>query len=338
MRSTYLIMVDVKKFDYNQSATYTIQFTSGTNILLLSEDVSITGQVDEQSYSYYSFPIHYMHEDITISLTVNSGDPDLYISFDPDNNKPSIDHYQVKSANFGSEIITLLWDQELMTYCPNFRLKDPFKENHGCFMYISVYAQYSATYTIRVHPATNVPKYLASGNSIFGSLTIDKYDFYYTYINSSLPIYVTLQTTSGESNLYANIYDINNLPNDKNSWDRPKENNSTLSSINLMLEEINLNPSQISSLCNSICALLVSVYCKSDYCEYDLDITQQEITSMSEGNAKFGTVGTGYHYYSYYCDKDDEELLIIVTPINSCNPNLFVSRGKTSRPTREEYD
>ncbi|OMJ79042.1 hypothetical protein SteCoe_21026 [Stentor coeruleus] len=332
--SSYLILVTAIKFAPDSTASYLIQYIIGNDILMLSEDSSISGHVDENSYSFYAFPIHFLHEDLTISLTVSSGDPDLYINFDNSNPRPCKDNYVVKSSNFGSEIITLLWEDQLSSKCPNLKNNG---QNNGCYVYISVYAIFASSYSIRVHPSSKIPKFIASGSSVFGSLAQSEYDFYYGFFDPFNSIIVVLASSQGNSDLYVNIVDKKSLDDDMSKWIRPTEKNYLYYSNTMMTDEIEIKSFELHALCSDICAALISVKCETLNCEFVVDVSQEELSLIIEGQAKSGVVGMGFKYYFYFCDKETEDLLIVLTTMSSCSPGLYMTKSKTSKPTRENY-
>lgn len=335
--SSYLILVTATKFAPDSTASYSIQYTIGNDILILSEDSSVSGHVDENSYSFYAFPIHFLYEDLTISLTVSSGDPDLYISFDNSNPRPCKENYEVKSSNFGSEIITLLWEDGLSLKCSDFEGSNNKGKSNGCYAYIAVYAVFPSSYSIRIHPSTKIPKFIASGSSVFGSLARSEYDFYYGFFNPFSPIIIVLASSQGNSDLYVNIVDKKSLDDDMSKWIRPTENNFLFSSKTMMTDEIEIKSLELHALCDETCTALISIKCETFDCKFVVDVSQEELSLIIEGQAKSGIVGIGFKYYFYFCDKETEDLLIVLTTMSSCSPGLYVTKSKTSKPTRENY-
>ncbi|OMJ74814.1 hypothetical protein SteCoe_26193 [Stentor coeruleus] len=335
---TYIIMIVADKFDIDDTASYYIEIASGSDSVMLGEDVSVPGKVANGIYKYYSFPVHYLHEDLSITLMVLSGDPDLYISFNYSNPKPNKSDYDIKSNEYGSEVINLLWEETLSKLCPDLRENYIHGESHGCFMFIGIVSEISSSYNIRVHPSTQTPKFLASGHSIYGAIVDQGYDFYYTQIDIQDPLSIILQKTSGYMNFYLTIQDKNSLDKDPADWQRPNEDTSIIKNQNLITEDIILSSQELSLLCTNVCIVLISIKCQSQDCEFTLDINQDEIFSITEGQAKYGIVGKSYKYYSYICEVVAEDITFIITPINSCEPMMFVSKGSDKRPTKDDYD
>ncbi|OMJ79043.1 hypothetical protein SteCoe_21027 [Stentor coeruleus] len=336
--TTYIIMIVASKYDIDNMASYYIEIASGDDSVMLGEDVSVPGKVSDGEYKYYSFPVHYLHEDLSITLMVLSGDPDLYISFNYSNPRPNNMDYDIKSNEYGSEVICLLWEETLSKLCPDLRENYVHGESHGCFMFIGIVSDISSSYSIRVHPSTQTPKFLASGHSIYGAVTDKGYDFYYTQINTQDTLSIILQKNSGRMNFYLTIQDKNSLAKDPEDWQRPNKDTSILKTQNLITEELIMSSQELLSFCTNTCIILMSIKCESQDCEFTLDISQEEIFSITEGQAKYGIVGKSYKYYSYKCEVIAEDITFIITPINSCEPMIFVSKGKDKRPTKDDYD
>lgn len=336
--STYLILVKANKFTTENSATYSIQFARSDDVMMLTADVNAFGQVQENSYAYYSFPVHYSHMDIKISLMVSTGDPDLYISFDYLNSRPSKSLYSIRSSHFGSETLTLLWDDEISKYCPDITKEYTHGNSHGCFIYIAVYSLYPSAFTLRVSPISEVPKYMNRGGFVHSSLSQDEYDFYYLFIDVIDDLIIILQNARGESDLLVSLLEKKSASSDIQEWERPTEDFAMIKVKNLLTEEVKLSSTQLFEHCSQTCIVLISVKCVSSSCVFLLENPEENLIKLNEGQAKYGMAGKETQFYSYVCDKEREEILIVVTPIENCNPSLYVAKGKTRRPGPEDFD
>ena len=336
--STYLVLVQANRFTSENSATYSIQFARSDDILVLTADVNAFGQVQEDSYAYYSFPVHYSHMDLKISLMVSTGDPDLYISFNYLNSRPSKSLYSIRSSHFGSETLTLLWDDEISKYCPDILKDYTHGDSHGCFIYIAVYSQYSSAFTIRISPISEVPKYMNRGGYVHSSLSLDQYDFYYLFIDVVDELIVILQNARGESDLLVSLIEKDSAPVDINDWERPTEDFAMIKVKNLLTEEVKLTSPQLQEYCTKTCIVLISVKCVTSSCVFLLENPEADLIKLNEGQAKYGMAGKETQFYSYVCDKQREEIIIVLTPIENCNPSLYVAKGKNRRPGPQDFD
>ena len=340
MDSTYLILVMGESFLSDNSATYMVSFTTGDGNVILSEDIPFTGVVVEEDYDYYLFPIHYNHEDVTLSLSVLSGDADLYISTNPLNPNPTKDLYNFKSTQFGSESITLVWENGLREQCIGLPDTYTFGDKSQCFLYIGVFGYHTSTYIIRIHPSKNLPRMVNLGQSVSGNLNITMYDFYYAIIDTTIELISVIHPEFGDSDLYVNIYDKNISGSDTSKWGRPTKENSMYSSRStVMSDEVSLTSQELTVLCPShSCIAVAGVYCFSQVCTYSFSMRQNQIIKLTENQPFYGEASIEYQYYSYYCDKESTDFLVMVTPLNDGNPDLFISKGADKRPTSASSD
>ena len=86
------------------------QITASTNFaaytLIQGEPLRIS--VSQRAYEYFVFNLEEAVEDLYISVTANSGDPDIYVSNDPAHYKPNrenTDSYRWESSGYGSDVI-----------------------------------------------------------------------------------------------------------------------------------------------------------------------------------------------------------------------------------------
>ena len=337
--STYLILVMGDSYLSDKSATYVVSFTTGESTVILLEDVPYSGVVVEKTYNYYMFPIHFNHEDVTISLQVFSGDPDLYISFNPQNPTPTIENYDVRSARFSNEAVTIIWENGLRSKCPDLPDNYKFGDKTHCFLYIGVYGYRTSTYSIRIHPAKDFPIMVSLGVPQSDNMNQTEYRFYYTIIDTNSDLHVLVQPLSGDPDLFLNVFDKNKVGDDVALWERPTKFQANYSSqSSVMSEDITIPSSQLKALCKSLsCVILASVFCSSEQCFYSLTMNQNQVQRIKENQATYGFTGTEFLYYTYYCDKDDTDFLVTVTPLNDGNPDLYISKGRSKRPDEANY-
>lgn len=338
--STYLVLVMGEKYLADHSATYMVGFNTGDGPVTLSEDVPFSGVVIEGDYNYYTFPIHFNHEDVTISVTVMSGDPDLYISVSPNNTSPTTTNHDFKSTTFANEAITLIWEQGLKQKCPNLPETYKFGDPVHCFLYIGVFGFHSSNYIIRVHPSKSLPQLLSIGQPVSSSLNSTMYSFYYSIVDTQKDLHTVVQQVTGDSDLYISVLDKNLAGDNIGAWKRPTREDSQYSSASTVLsEQIDLTSKQLDSLCPSKnCIILAGVYCFSQVCSFSITMRQNEIEELMENQATYGTSDGSFVYYTYYCNKDSTDFLVTVTSLNDGDPNLFISKGIENPPTESNYN
>lgn len=101
------------------------------------------------------FPIHYNHEDVTISVTAFTGDPDMYIS--AEKRSPTKDDNDYASSNYGSEVFTLIWEDKLKEECPDLPEEYTFGDETHCNLYIGVFGFEPSSYSIKVVARKDLP-------------------------------------------------------------------------------------------------------------------------------------------------------------------------------------
>mmetsp|Transcript_5873 Transcript_5873/g.5761 ORF Transcript_5873/g.5761 Transcript_5873/m.5761 type:complete len:340 (-) Transcript_5873:2146-3165(-) len=339
MSSTYYVLVMATEIPNSESPVYSILFTTENSPVLITENIPIDGEVKEKQYKYYTFPIYLSHEDVTVSLNAMSGDPDLYISADENNKKPTKENKNFESEYYGSEIVTLSWNNDLKRLCPN--LSDDYQHGNQtyCSIYIGVYGSLSSRYTIRVHTKNSAVRQLMLSSPETSYLNKTEDDYYYVIFDSSKPLKITIQSSIGDADIFANIYNTGSFDTDVSQWPMPSRSNSTFQSLSsIMTDEISLIPSQYIKTCNNTnCIAIITVNCFSDTCKYSIITQQDDIAPLIENTPTYGFVEKdSYKIFSFYCSNNVSELTITLTSFSEEFPDMYVSRG--AMPTMSVYD
>lgn len=338
--STYAILVMADKFLPDLSATFIITLNIGNGTILLSEDVPYTGVVVKNEYSYFMFPVHYSTEDITISLTCISGDADLYVSVNPNNTHPSFTNYDYKATSFENEKLTLTWEQNIVPICKGVEKEYKFGNKSHCYVYIGVYGFDSATFILRIHPASGLPAMLTLGQPMNGNLSQSEYGFYYQFVDVRADFKVTVQPAFGDPDLYVNVYDRNNVSSNVSSWIRPnKERHQFVSSSTVMTEVIFFKSSELREFCKSeLCLVLAAVYCPLNNCSYFIQTSQvNQSQVLVENQVTYAASSGDFVYFSYYSGEEDNDFLVQVTAISG-DPDLYISKGVDNYPSEGSFD
>lgn len=333
--STYLVLVQANEFTSDLSATYSITYSTGDTTVRLQEGVQFVDDVSEGNYKFYSFPVHESHEDISLSVTTFSGDPDLYLSVHPNNTKPDRDHHDFASNAFGGEVMTLNWEQGLRDICP--KRPDYSSDPQLCMLYISVFGYRSASYSIKITTRKDIPELLVEGLPTTGQINETQYDYYFTYFPSTFPVEVFMQPLNGDPDLFINIIDANSTQQILD-WPRPNKHAFDFSSQSTQTNDfVRVSEADLTSRCPSkACVVLAGVYCFSSYCRYSISTTQESMPSLIDGQSYNGYVSEHvYSYYSFSVSTEDASILISLTATSNGDPDLVVSKGANARPTRE---
>lgn len=339
--STYLILVMAEKFLADKSATFVINYSIGDGSVILLEDVPYTGVVLENEYSYFLFPVHFSHEDIVISVIGLSGDPDLFISVDPSNPKPTLEKYDFRSTSFGDEKITIPWEEGLKKMCPQLPEDPKFGDKTECFLFISVFGFQITTFEVRVHPSKGTPIFLNLGNSWNAGMEKAEYGFFYTFADATVDFKIRVQPEAGDPDLFVNVFDKVTAGGEMNSWVRPtKDKSDYMSQSTIMSEEVVIKSKDLTKKCGSkTCLILAATYCFSSNCTYLITATQKsELQSLIENQPTYGNTDNAFVYYSYYLANDFEDFLVTVTSLNGGNPDLYIRKGRQNFPNETHFD
>lgn len=333
--STYLVLVQANEFSADLSATYSITFSTGDGTVRLQEGVQFVDDVNEGNYKFYSFPVHESHEDISIKVTTFSGDPDLYLSVNPNNTRPDRDHHDFASNAFGGEVMTLNWEQGLRDTCP--KREDYSSDPQLCMLYIAVFGYRNASYTIKVTARKDIPELLVEGFPVTGQINETQYDYYFSYFRTSSPVSIVMEALNGDPDLFVNILD-SNTTDQILDWPRPNKRSFDYSSQASQTNDfVRVNAADLVAKCpSSTCVVLTGVYCFSSYCRYTINANQESVPALLDGQPRNGFVDKlQYNYYSFLVNDDNASILITLTSTSQGDPDLVISKGASSRPTRE---
>lgn len=195
------IMIAV--FGYTE-AQYAITYSLGSSITRLQDGVPHAGRVGNHEYVYYEFGVDAPDEDVTISVTPNGGDPDLFVRVeDPDDplsdaNRPSQHNYQWAGLSYGNDVVIIRHD-------------DP----HACFecnYLIAVYGSRNSTYSITATASADTMIALRDGQPQLNFVEQDQYKYYTLHILSNTAS-VTFRTETLSSGSNVEMY-VTNLYRD----------------------------------------------------------------------------------------------------------------------------
>eukprot|EP00743_Colponemidia_sp_Colp-15_P005999 GILK01006447.1.p1 GENE.GILK01006447.1~~GILK01006447.1.p1 ORF type:complete len:1757 (+),score=309.58 GILK01006447.1:95-5365(+) len=330
--NTCVYAIAVCPRDPAQAMTYSILATDTSTMVVLPLGVPQVDSVSTASYKYYKASTHTLEEELVISVTAFSGDPDVYVSFE--DHHPTRTRYSAKSDMYGSDSVVIEWNGENQRYC-----SDRIARDLDCDYFIAVYGFAPANYTIQATLRTGIPSLLITGQSEMGSV-ITSPNFYRYTVPSTFRDEITVSltpTSSGDADLYillvpsAQVHHLTDLP--RPNRDNPRSYN--FSSVHATgVDEISLTTAQLTP-CGPGCVLSISVWGYQPT-EYMISVREgATVQALTEGVAVPSQVTTGeYVYFSLVINQPDIDGTITVTPIGSGDPDLYVSYGADSRPTR----
>lgn len=335
---TYYVRVVANKFE-DKVAEFGVSYSIGESSNQLSENVAVNDAVNEQQYNYYFYSLRDYSYDLKCSLTAITGDPDIFISINT-NEHPNKSNNWAMSTNYGSDSITL-YKETLQEQCSKV-------SNSECTIYISVYAFETSRYTLQVSISNNLPALISKGNYQYGSIdrTEDATDsqYYYAEIGIDNTIEITLQSTSGDADLFVNLINKENS-GQMSQWNRPHESDFEYKSdsffssdkIEIAAEDL---ADKVSEGGNRI-LVLVSVYCYTETCRFSLllDAKTQSTINLLEGVPFMGGVAENEsQQFEFYCGEEFTEININVDPYSFGGVEVFVKKGADAIASQSEYD
>ncbi|CAG9311834.1 unnamed protein product [Blepharisma stoltei] len=309
---------------------YSIYVSHGEDIRLIT-DMFYAGQVGLHKFKYYSYLIEHDHEDITITATALSGDPDIYMSLNPNYTQPSTTKYDFFKSDYGSDSIRLYWEHDIKQHC----------SSQPCTLYIGIYGYLSSTYTLKVHSNVLSPSLLHLNVPEMHQTKNWEYDYFYAITNSSSQATISLQTSDGNPNLYISIIDPSVYGYSYHYWTLPTPIvYLMLSDSTSQNEEIKIKPKDLKAYCSSDdCIVVALVHCFTGNCRYMIEANQDNIYWLLEGEPKHGAVEQNkYTYYKFYCNDKDANIVITLTTENGKNLDMFAIKGENKIPENNQYD
>lgn len=334
MNSNYAVLVKSMGFASDKSATYSIVFQVGNGTMILSENFPFTDTIVGNTYNYYTFPVIAREESISIRLTAFTGKPKLYIS--ANDTYPSAAHYEFASNRIGSDEVIISWP-ELSQKCPGI----PEIYHHGdptyCSLYISVYSSVNSVYSLIVHSKKEIITLLLMPSTHISLLSPDN-KYYYSLALSEQNVFINVQPSAGDvkvfvklySSMQADIYDVA-MPN-STFFDATSE------VYMLHTERVSVTSEMMSNLCGINCLIAITTVCIGE-CEFFISITQENTIALIDGITHLGSVGQDdFSYFTYYCDREDQDFIIVLSPISSGDPDMYVKKSLDELPSKFEYD
>lgn len=307
--STYLVLLRVAKWSLARTASYSLLFTSGDGSVALQAGVPLSDVVAMGSYREYVVVLSRQAQSVTVTVSAETGDPDLYIGL---KKRPSKTDFDYKSEEFGSEVLTLIHQAA--------------SESHQ--MYLAVYGAVDSIYSIAAVIEEDLPAYLVPDTPQVGASSESKYTFYYSFVGGQDWFQVSLQNHVGEASLYLNLLPV--LLDGSQTWTRPNSDSAQYKSGLLPhYSAIALQKEEIESVCKqSRCRADLSVQCHSSDCRYSLLLSQTQELRLVEGNLQYAScIKDKPVFFRFYNDKDTTNIAVRVAAVSSGDVDLYITKG-----------
>jgi len=315
---TYTILVQGKSFAPDLSASFIVSYSVEESEIRVQEGVPQYSEVQQGRYQYYQFPVPGKSQQVTVQVTKLWGETDLYLAVNRPRPSRSLFHWN--STMYGSDGLRL-GREEIEKYCLG----------SNCTLFVAVYGVLRAAYSIRVAAYSGVADLLRLDLPSTGFIQRDKSAHFYTIASTTSPLVVHLQALEGHSHLYVNIHDSQ----DSLKWTFPSKEQHHYFSQASFAKQVSLSASGMKRLCVSgTCVVHSTAYCAGPLCTYTLSAVQDQVLPLLEGLPALGSVLSGsFAYYKFFNHLENASLRITLTPLSDENPEIYVDRGLTARPS-----
>lgn len=311
---TYLVLLQVTKWSISHSASFSLLFTSGDGSVALQAGVPLSDMVTMGNYRQYTLVLEPKAQSITVAISAETGDPDLYISLKI---PPSKEIFDYKSEEFGSEVVTFI--------SPAHSQSDQI-----C---IAVYGASDSIYSIIAQIEDDYPACIVPDTPQTGKSSQSKYTFYYSFVGGQEWFQVSLQNYVGEALLYLNLAPV--LLDTTQTWTRPNADSAQYKSSLLQhYSSIALQEEEIVRVCHeSRCRADISVHCQSPDCRFSLLVAQTKELRLVEGNLQYaGCLKDKPVFFRFYNDKDTTNIAVRAAAVSYGDIDLYISKGALPEP------
>jgi hypothetical protein len=308
----------------NQSS-YTLHLSTIDLTITLSSGQPVRGTLDRNEIAYYKYSVTQPQQDIILSVTPFTGDPDMIVSLPPLLH-PTLTNYTWMVASWGADILTIQ-HTDLAQYC------QPVPSlGKNCDLFIGIYAWQNTSYSLMVHMDTmgndTHPIVLIDGQPQASFVRLGSYVYYTFYINGQVSqgsggatahqiingLQITLTSTDGDQDVYV-AFGANTEPG-KVTYDYKSTNFGGVS------DEISISAS-MPHFCVD-CYVNIAVFgFKAGH--YSLVATTKGVMELQSGIAIGGHLEQSqYRYYSFYNNNPTALISFALTAISG-DPDLYIN-------------
>jgi len=280
--------------------------------------------VVQGTYDYYYFTVDQVAP-VAFVLTPLSGDPDLFITWGPNNTRPTTQSYTWASQRVGVDAVTI---QPTDSAACNPTL-------NACRYNIGVYGYSSNTaFILTAYLLSSSPVELVDGQPQNGQVPQSLSQQYVYYVSRGFGQFqITLSPSFGDPDLYVSV----------NTTNPPGPGSSDYSSLGTSGPEVITifeSDPLLASRCGSssdLCPIFIAVNGFTNS-TYSIIVTSADVsTDLSNGVPLYDTVSHGvYKYYVFRNDMPGVKLTFAVTPYSG-DPDLYVSTQTNPQPTLNNY-
>lgn len=295
----------------------------------LQEFIPYRSYVDQWDFRYFVFTFYDTHQDVIISVTPLTGDPDLYVTscFEAGNDscvyQPSNTTYTWKRTSVGADTLSIPFGS-LGACVP--------QPPNPCSYYIGVQGFTDSSFTITAYLHSDQPVLLLDGRPQNGVVNATVLDQYYMPIQpNTTGIDITLIPRSGDSDLFVTL-----------NGEKPTQDVYQYRAISAFgNDNIEIAATDFPFV-NASCATLG---CQLRIAVMGFRTSEYTLIASAGTNCKSLVPGVpmrdavSVSSYDYYCFSVDQAapFAIVVTPLSG-DPDLFVSWGSgNNKPNSTNY-
>lgn len=328
VRKTIGIIISTDKFPGENIREYSISYQMNDVYTLLIENTAQIDEILEKNYNYYQYEISKKSTvtDLTVSVTVFTGDPDLYIKIGK--SKPDQNNFDFRSNKFGADIFTIEWEK-IIELC----------KTDMCVITIGVFGYSNSKYSILLTTSKYNPTLMYDGIPQIGHVDANNFAYYYTFIKTDTPLFINSQSLQGDSDLYLRIIDIENEGYSYMSWSRVSKDQYDYSSLSTLIEDrITLGLVEIKEKCQDKgCAVLVGVHCFNENCDYSITYSQSSAVILTENKPSQGFCKPNNHPNQYTYENLQQYANISISVTLFSGENLVVYINYLSPATSSNF-
>ena len=351
---TYMVRVYCNGTANNDLCGFKAAFVTSDKFLALLPRDTYHDYLNANSTMYFRLEIADESDSVSIVVTGDLGQTQLFVSLDSDNPFPSAQASDVQTAP-GIGKVTLN-KQLINKACNNSNLSsETGTEDHRCFVFVAVKAIEDSFYTITYYAKGD---YLEIPEGVPTSLPLGDVNgtthLYFIPTQSVFPTEILFSSELFNLKVYASIID-RRVKRTVKEWTWPTNQNNTYSSSSafdaLRSSKIDIPAQEILKYKDKgviQCAVVLTIVNVGFISNQTANSTQNpdnyvftviassEVTPLEVGKMSLSYVGARqYKYFQIRVLKPKCVLLIILTPLTDGDPDLYLSYGADVRPAKE---
>jgi len=346
-KAIYYVLVEHNPNIENRGNSFMIKYLSGSFITDIQESIPEMNNMTRNEFLYYRYQVTNNTAPITVTVTPLSGDPDLYISLDEKNKRPTKELADLISTSFGADSITVESSE--------FFTKNPVCVSSGyssskCGLYIGVTcASNQCSFSLTVNHKNSAGSKLIDGFPQFGKVSENNPQHFSFSPKFNSKTVISAYPQSGFIRIYANLYPITrhyDLNSANLLYPTPNQNNITGNS-KANVESITIDEKLLEK-CGLLCKVYISVYYTNMGRTNEISINSRS-EFMIVATSKFLWLSDGmtiadsvqektYKFYYFTVPCNDCILSISLAALSEGDPDLFINKGTEKLPSMELSD